>query len=287
MTAALSYIWLAGQIYKGSGAMQQSSASIPATVPPEFLPYLTLVNADNVRAQYPAHHVRPTFTSYLALLWFLQQRPHYEFMFCIEEDVRLIGHWGTFFSAVLKFAAAAPEQDYLHVHRTDSRTGELRAFGSASLAGTPADYVAFADINRMAGKLHRQKPEHATIRSDAPFSMREQYDVQLHIRERYKVMIMVQGWSRALMNDLHELSILGQGAYDEHAVPTIAMHAKRKVVAVKHPQFYGDSYHCCTKGAEHYYSEFVKNPEACKRYALLHPVKFRLPINSSQAGTQI
>ena len=88
---------------------------------------------------------------------------------------------------------------------------------------------------------------------------------------------MVQGWSRKLMNQLHQWSRTGQGAYDEIAPTTIAVHEGDKVVSVKIPQFdknEGPTFdRCCTQGGERFYEEMYKDRTQCKPYSLLHMVK--------------
>ena len=79
------------------------------------------------------------------------------------------------------------------------------------------------------------------------------------------------------MQQLHQWSSAGQGAYDEIAPATIAVHEGDKVVSVKMPIFEKDKGRsfdtCCKQGAEQFYEEFYKDRSACKPYALLHPVK--------------
>ena len=87
----------------------------------------------------------------------------------------------------------------------------------------------------------------------------------------------MQGWSRKLMNQLHQWSRTGQGAYDEIAPTTIAVHEGDKVVSVKIPQFEGPEGptfdRCCTKGGELFYTEMYTDRSVCKPFALLHMVK--------------
>ena len=79
------------------------------------------------------------------------------------------------------------------------------------------------------------------------------------------------------MQQLHQWSLAGQGAYDEIAPPTIAVHGGDKVVSVKMPQYEttsGRTYdRCCLQGGEKMYEEFHKDRAACKPYVMLHPIK--------------
>ena len=79
------------------------------------------------------------------------------------------------------------------------------------------------------------------------------------------------------MNQLHQWSRTGQGAHDEFAPITIAVHEGDKVVSVKIAQFdtpEGRTFdRCCTRGGEHFYKEMYTNREQCKPFALLHMVK--------------
>ena len=78
------------------------------------------------------------------------------------------------------------------------------------------------------------------------------------------------------MNQLHQWSRTGQGAYDEIAPTTIAVHEGDKVVSVKIPQFdkaEGPTFdRCCTQGGERFYEEMYRDRTQCKPYSLLHMV---------------
>ena len=72
----------------------------------------------------------------------MQQYESYEFMFALEYDVRLVGHWGRFFDASMQQA------QLVHGHhlQADKHLSELDFKATDNTAPGPADLIVYSQL---------------------------------------------------------------------------------------------------------------------------------------------
>lgn len=206
----------------------------------------------------------------LPAMLFALSHPWYDFAWVMEDDVRLIGNWDSFFADAFNEAARVEELKQQEkekaspdvVHNTEYRntTSSLvvtdpRSNIHAGALSPPADLVVFWE------PVHSQPAwgwyDHASNIPD-------------HLKRH--TLLTIRGLSRRLLREMHAHFSQNVTAYFEMFAPSVAHMTGFSTAFV--PQYDRDgSLSCCSPEAINLYNSWLSNGTVCQKPMLLHPIK--------------
>ncbi|KAK6542131.1 hypothetical protein TWF694_007898 [Orbilia ellipsospora] len=216
--------------------------------------------------------------NHIPIQMFMEKNPQYDFVYSIENDVRLIGRWDTFLADV--DTEYSFHRKYQKSDQNMSSIPDLVSF--QSISQPPSDWVWYKE------KEDQKCVKHFGGKDNILFSLGA-----------------VWGWSRQLTDSLTKLNTEGFNCYFEYFAPTVARWANLTSFFYQHPLYcpnrdspserhtinpdklgkndprlvqsskvpVGCTYYFINIHSQPFWDTWYQNPRACRPPALVHPVK--------------
>ncbi|KAF3085638.1 hypothetical protein TWF569_008368 [Orbilia oligospora] len=249
-------------------------------VPEELRPLVQTFSTQDLKnwIPKPAEFKNVYEQNHTPVQMFMAQNPKYDFIYTVENDVRLIGRWDTFLADV--------DAEYAF-HRKHQEKDQ-------NMSDIP-DLVTFQSVRRPRG-------DWPWLKADSEKECIKKFGGMENIRSSLGV---VWGWSRKLTDSITQFNKDGLNCYFEYFAPSAAYHQDLTTFFYQHPLYcpnrpspserhsmapkdlgkndprlvqydkvaVGCTYYFVNVHAQPFWDTWYRNPEACRPPALVHPIK--------------